>query len=264
MNGKDFKNAMKAPKNIYILVSIDSAMIDLYVHRFKEAINAETISRGRIKPYGKLFKQKTLNVLYMQKIDESIFDRPEYIFIYTDSIDKRSSVYKKHKDQIIELNNDYTKYIMDNTGLSEEKAKQLIKINNNDFGLIKNAVKIYNDSNKQYDRFTDYSNDIYGWVDAFIKKDHLPRCTESPISIMALLSTNCNNLLKVKQSDTIGMNPYIISCMSKLKDYISESELVQIIGDCFYLDCQIKKGLIDINDVLNYLIIRRYTDGSTN
>ena len=81
---------------------------------------------------------------------------------------------------------------------------------------------------------------------------------------MALLSTNCNNLLKVKQRNTYGMNPYIITCMLKLQDYITEQELIQIINDCFYLDCQVKKGLIDINDTIKYLILRRYNSGTTN
>jgi hypothetical protein len=264
MNGKDFKQSLKNPKNIYCLISTDSEMIDLYSKRFMEAVGITNISRGKIKPYGKLFKQKTLNILYMQKIDESIFDRREYIFIYTDSIDKRSSVYKKYKDQIIEIKNDYTDYVMKHSDFNEEEAKDFCKQSNNDLGIIKNNLALYNVSNKQYDRFTDYSNDIYSWVNAYIKKETLPRCTESPISIMALLSTNCNNLLKVKNKDTIGMNPYIVSCMMKLINYITEEELIQIIGDCFYLDCQIKKGLIDINDAIGYLILRRYNSATTN
>ena len=262
MNGKDFKLAMKNPKNIYCLVSTDSEMIDLYVDRFKTAINADLLSYGQIKPYGKLFKKKTLNVLYLPKLPDNIFDRTEYIFIYTDYIDKRSSIYKKHKDQFIELNNDYTKYIINHTNLSENDAKKLIKLNNNDLGLINSAIAIYNESNILYN--IDYSNDIYGWVDSFIKKESLPRCTESPISIMALLSTNCSNLLKIKNKDTIGMNPYIVSCMMNLVNYITKEELIQIIGDCFYLDSQIKKGLIDINDCLPYLILRRYNNAFAN
>lgn len=264
MNGKDFKESLKHPKNIYILVSTDSFMIDLYVHRFQEAIGAEIISRGKIKPLGMLFKKVTLNVLYMPKVEEDIFNRKEFIFIYTDSVDKRSSLYKKHKDQIIELDNDYTDYIMKHSDMNEEQAKHFIKINNNDFGLIRNNLNVYAASNKTYTNYTDYSNDIYGWVDSFIKKESLPKCTESPISIMALLSTNCNNLLKVKQRNTYGMNPYIVTCMLKLQDYITEQELIQIINDCFYLDCQVKKGLIDINDTIKYLILRRYNSGTTN
>lgn len=264
MNGKDFKSAMKNPKNIYILVSTDAAMIDLYANRFKEAIGADTLSYGVIHPYGRLFKQKTLSILYMAKIDESIFDRKEYIFIYTDAIDKRSSVYKKHSDQIIELKNDYTSYIMSHTNMTEEEAKQLIKYCNNDLGIIKSAITVYNASDSCYNNFIDYSNDIYGWVDAFFKKAPLPRCTESPISIMALLSTNCSNLLNVIDHKTNGMNPYIVSCCKNLLPYVTKAEVVQIIGDCFYLDSQIKKGLIDIDYVLDYLIVRRYGDATTN
>ena len=264
MNKEEFKKAMKNPKNVYCLVSTDSAMVDLYSKRFKEAIGAELVSHGKIKPYGKLFKKKTLNVLYMPKVDEELFNKKEYIFVYTDSIDKRSSAYKKHKDQFIELKNDYTKYIIEHTGMAEEEAKYLIKISNNDFGLILSAIDAYNESDKDTAQLTDYSSDIYGWVDAYIKKEPLPRCIESPISIMALLSTNCTNLLRVKQKNNAGMNPYIVTCMLKLSPYISEEELVKIIGDCFYLDCQIKKGLIDIDDTINYLILRRYGHGFTN
>ena len=218
MTGPEFKLALKNPKNIYCLISTDSEIIDLYVDRFKNAIKADLISYGQIKPYGKLFKKKTLNVLYMPKVDESIFNRNEYIFIYTDNIDKRSSIYKQHKDQYIELDNDYTKYI----------------------------------------------SDLYKWIDCFIKKQSLPRINESPISVMALLSTNCQNILKVKQNKISGMNPYIVKCAKELDSYITEEELVQLIGDCFYLDSQIKKGLIDIDYVLEYLKVRRYSNGFTN
>lgn len=266
MTGEEFKKEIATnPKNIYVLASTDSAMIDLYANRFKQAIKATNVSRGIIRPYGKLLKAITLNIVYMQKLDDNLFDRNEYIFVYTDSIDKRSSIYKNHKDRFIELNNDYTNYVMKHLQCDEEKAKQFIKMNNNDFGLIKNALKIYKYSDNTYDRFTDYSNDIYGWVDAFMKKDpNLPNCTESPISVMALLATNCNNLLKIKNRDTAGMNPYVVMNLSKLDPFISKEELVQIIGDCFYLDCQIKKGFIDINYTLDYLKTRRYGNATTN
>lgn len=197
--------------------------------------------------------------MYMQKIDLDIFNRREYIFIYTDSIDKRSAVYKQYKDRFIELNNDYTKYIMNNSDLNECEAKHFAKAHNNDLGAIKNSLTIYNDSNSCYNRFTDNSSDIYLWVENFIKKEKLPKINnESPISIMALLSTNCQNILKVKNNDTIGMNPYIIKCMNDLKSYRTDQELYNIISDCFFIDCQIKKGMFDINDTINYLIIQDY------
>lgn len=264
MTGQDFKLALKNPKNIYCLISTDSEMIDLYVNRFKNAINADLISYGQIKPYGKLFKKKTLNVIYMPKIDESIFNRNEYIFIYTDAIDKRSSIYKQHKDQFIELENDYTTYIMKNSNMNEDQAKLFAKSHNNDLGLIKNDLTIYNESNSCYNRFTIYNSDIYLWIDKFIKKESLPTINESPISVMALLSTNCQNILKVKQNKISGMNPYIVKCSKELDLYITEKELIQLIGDCFYLDSQIKKGLIDIDYVLEYLKVRRYSNGFTN
>ena len=258
MNKEEFKEAMKNPKNVYCLISIDSEMVDLYVSRFKEAIHADLLSYGRIKPYGKLFKKKTLSVLYMPKIDESIFDRSEYIFVYTDSIDKRTAAYKKYKNQIIELDNNFIPYIMKNSNLSEAEAIKFAKANNNDFGRIKNGLTVYNDSEMTYNRFVDYSSDIYGWVDAYFKKQQLPKVNESPISIMALLSTNSQNILRIKQKDTVGMNPYIISVNSQLAKDLSVEELVQIINDCFYLDCQIKKGLIDLDDAISYLKVRRY------
>lgn len=263
MNKEEFKEAMKNPKNVYCLVSIDSEMVDLYVNRFKEAIHADLVSYGQIKPYGKLFKKKTLSVLYMPKLDESIFDRKEYIFIYTDTIDKRTAAYKQHKDQFIELDNDYVPYIMKHSNFSETQAIRFAKANNNDFGCIKNALNVYNDSGMTYDRFTDYSSDIYGWVDAFLKKQKLPRVEESAISLMALLSTNSQNILRIKQKDTAGMNPYIITVNSQLAKELTVEELVQIINDCFYLDCQIKKGLLDADDAINYLKVRRY-NGITN
>ena len=68
MNAEKFKEEMKNPKNIYCLVSSDSKMIDLYVKRFKDAIQADQISYGEIRSFGRLFKKKTLNVLYLEKI----------------------------------------------------------------------------------------------------------------------------------------------------------------------------------------------------
>lgn len=263
MNKEEFKEAMKNPKNVYCLVSIDSEMVDLYVNRFKEAIHADLVSYGQIKPYGKLFKKKTLSVLYMPKLDESIFDRKEFIFIYTDAIDKRTAAYKQHKDQFIELDNDYVPYIMKHSNFSKDEAKQFAKSCNNDFGCIKNGLIAYNDSDQTYNRFTDYSSDIYGWVDAFLNKKPLPRVEESAISLMALLSTNSQSILRIQQKNTTGMNPYIINCYTTLAKELTIDEVVQIINDCFYLDCQIKKGLIDANDAINYLKVRRY-NGITN
>lgn len=264
MNGKEFKEELKNPKNIYCLVSTDSAMVDLYVNRFKTAIGATNVSYGKIKPYGKLFKQKTLNVLYVPKLEEDIFDRREFIFIYTDSVDKRLAVYKQHKDRFIELNNDYTDYIMKNSNMTEEQAKKFIIANKNDFGLITNNLKLYKDSGYTYNRFTDYSSDSIAWVNAFIKKEPLPKCNESPISVMALLSVNCQNILNVKRNNTKDMNPYIVQCVRPLVNYMTEEELAQIIGDCFYYDCMIKKDLINIDYVLKCLKLRRYSDATTN
>lgn len=265
MTSQEFKLSLKNPKNVYCLISTDSEMIDLYMHRFKTAINAELVSYGQIKSYGKLFRKKTLNVLYLPKLDESIFNRKEFIFIYTDTIDKRSSIYKKYKDQIIELNNNYTSYIMKNSNMNEQDAINFAAMNNNDLGLIKNALIIYNESNSNYNRFTDYSSNLYLWINKYIKKEQLPRVEESPISIMALLSTNCQNILRVKQNNTNDMNPYVVKCAKELDTYITKEELIQIIGDCFYLDCMIKKGLIEPNYALDYIKVRRYSNnGFTN
>lgn len=258
MNSEEFKKDLLNPKNIYCLVSTDSKIVDIYVDRFKKAINANKVMFGRIKPYGKLFKAITLNVLYMPKLSEEIFDRPEYIFIYTDKIDKRSSIYKKNKDHFIEIQNDYTSYIMKHSNMNQEEAKKFSILCNNDLGIISNSLYLASINEEYLDLITDYSNDIYAWVDAFIKKEPLPRCIESPISIMALLSTNCQNILKVKHKDTKGLNPYLVMNINNIKDYREEQELYDIISTCFYLDCQIKKGLIDINNVLNYLICKNY------
>ena len=264
MNGKDFKKALLNPKHVYCLISIDSEMVDLYVSRFKEAIKADRVNYGSIKPSGLLFRTKILNVLYLQKLEPELFESSSYIFIYTDSIDKRSSIYKKYKDQIIEISNDYTNFIQSHSDMTREQASKFAKMCNNDLGIIKNNLSIYNDSNMIYNKFIDYSSDIYLWVDNFIKKQPLPNINESPISVMALLATNCTNLYKVKTNNIAGMNPYIIRCMRDLESYISEEELIQIINDCFYLDSQIKKGLIDINYTLDYLILRRKTYGNSN
>ena len=140
MNKDEFKEAMKHPKNIYCLVSSDAKMIDLYKDRFKDAIKADQVIFGKIQPTGLLFKRKTLNVVYMPKLEEDIFERKEYIFIHTDSIDKRTAVFKKYKDQIILLENDYTNYIVNHSNMNEEQAKLFAKRCKNDLGIIENEL----------------------------------------------------------------------------------------------------------------------------
>ena len=258
MNGKEFKEALKNPKNVYILVSTDSVMIDLYTNRFKKAINATSVSYGEIHQGVNLFNEVILNVIYIQKLEEELFQNEAYILAHIDSVDKRSAVYKKYQDQIIELENDYTQFIMEHSPFNEKQAREFAKRHNNDLGLIQNSLSIYTASDNTYTRFTNYRDDIYDWVTSFIKKQKLPPCTESPISILALLSNNCQSLLKVKTKDTADLNPYVISHMKELENYITIDELVQIINDCFYLDCQVKKGTIDIDYTLGYMIAKRY------
>ena len=231
MTSDEFKAELKNPKNVYCLVSSDSKMIDLYVKRFKEAIQADQIVYGKIMPYGRLFKKKTLNVLYTNKITEDLFKRSEYIFIHTDDIDKRSAIYKQYKNHFIELSNDFTKYIMQHSDLNKDQATKLAKSCKNDLGIIENTL-----------------NHISSIV-------IIPLITDSPVSILALVSTNCQNLLKVKRNQTEGMNPYAVKHLRLLTKYRTEQELATIISNCFYLDSQMKKGLINVNDLLGYLII---------
>lgn len=242
MNKDEFKEAMNNPKNVYCIVSTDARMIDLYCSRFRDAIHADQVRYGSIQASGLLFKKKTLNVIYEPKLTEDLFERKEYIFIHTDSIDKRTAAYKRYKNQIIILDNDYTKYIMQHSNMNEVQAKEFTKQCNNDLGIIESELVIYNECGTHYN---DYSSDIYNWVESFIKNAPLPRVDESEISLMALLSNNCQDLLKVKQKNTLGMNPYRIQCMNELKSYRTEEELINIIKDCFYYDCQVKRGLID-------------------
>lgn len=247
MDGKDFKR-ITSPKNVYCLVSTDAEMIDLYIGRFKEMIKADEVNYGSIRAYGKLFRKKILNVLYMPKITEEIFESQGFVFVHTDSIDKRTAIYKKYQSQIIELNNDYTQFILNNSNMSKEEAQQLAKVN--DLGIIKSRLIIYKESKTSYNNI----GDIYSWVEAFIRKTKLPTIEDSPISVMALLSNNCSTLVKILNNNTKGLNPYIVGKMSLLKSCRTEEELNNIISDCFYLDCQIKKGLISVDNVLDYLI----------
>ena len=260
MNGNDFKESLKNPLSLYCLVSTDSALVDLYVKRFKEAIGAELVNHGSVKSMGKLIKKKVLNVLYVPKLTEEVFNQKGYIFIYTDSIDKRTALYKDHKDCFIELDNNFVPYVMRHSSMNEAQANEFIRRCNNDLGVIINNLKIYNLSDGKY-KIIDTSNDIYLWVDNFIKGKKLPNIEESPISIMAVLTTNCYDLLKVKRGETQGMNPYRVKMQREMIKFRTEQELIEIINDCFYLDCSIKKGLIDIDYVKSYLVMKHSKKG---
>lgn len=265
MTGQKFKAILDSKtniQNVYIIETIDSAMIDLYIHRYKLSLDANKVVFGQFVPDMKLLKQTVVSVnnyKNLKDIPTNIFeyDNRYHILCFVENVDKRASLYKQYKDRFIEISNDYTKYIMDNSNLSKEEAIVFAKASNNDFGIIKSRLDTYKLSNYSYNRFTNYHSDRYEWVENFIKKQPLPKVVDSPISVMALLSTNCQNILKVKQNDTKGMNPYVIKCLQPLLNCRTESELVHIINDCFYLDCNIKKGLIDVDDTLK-ILIRKY------
>ena len=242
MNKEEFKKAMSNPKNVYCLVSSDAEIIDLYLNRFKTAIQADQLNYGSIQATGKLFKKKTLNVIYATKLSEDMFEKKEFVFIHTDSVDKRTSVYKKYKNQLIEISNDYTNWVMEHSNMTLEEAKAFCKKCLNDLGIIRSELLIYDSCGYNYNN---YSSDGIAWVDSFLKKEPLPQYNESEISLMSLLSVNCSNLLNVKRHNTAGMNPYIVKCMLPVVKYRKEEELMDIIQDCFYYDCQIKKGLIE-------------------
>lgn len=259
MTGEEFKKEIQInPKKVYCLVSTDSRIIDLYIDRFKKAINANNIVYGAIKSYGKLFKQKTLSVLYLNKPTEDIFESHSYVFIHVDSIDKRSSVYKKYKDRFIEVSNNYVNLVISHSNMNKEQALDFINKCNNDLGIIENTLTLYNLSNMEYNDFIDYSNNIYNWVDCFIKREPLPNCIESPISIMSLLASNCNNLINVKTGNTAGMNYYLIDNLKRLEKYRTVEELGKIMSDCFMLDTKIKQGKFDIQYAIDYIINSNY------
>lgn len=256
MNGKDFKESLKNPLKLYCLASADSGIVDLYVKRFKKAIGADELNYGSVRSSGGLLKKKILNVLYVPKLVEEVFNLKGYVFIYTDGgIDKRTSLYKDHKDCIIEVDSDFVPYVMSHSDMDERKARNFVRKCNNDFGVILNNLKIYNLSDGQY-QIKDTSNDIYLWVDRFIMGLSLPNIDETPISIMAVLTTNCYDLWRVKRGDTAGMNPYRVQKQRELVKYRTEEELINIVNDCFYLDCSVKKGIIDISNIIDYLIMK--------
>ena len=227
MNTIEFKEALKSPKKVYCLVSSDSAIIDLCIARFKQAINANRVVYGDIYKSNKLLKQTNLSVLYMSKVDEEIFETDEYIFIHTDSIDKRTSLYKKYKNQIIE-------------------PELFVKYCNHDMGIINNTISLLN-IDRDYE-VTDYSNDTILWVHNFIANKELPVIRESPFAVMALLSTNCQALLDIDSA-----NPYLVNKIRPLIGCRTDNELCSIINDCFLFDLQIKSGMLSLDRALNCL-----------
>lgn len=251
MTGQEFQQEIKtSPKHVYCLISTDGAIIDLYIRRFAKAIGADKVVYGEIAMSNNLLNQKVLSILHKPQIDESLFDCQEYVFIHVDKADKKTNAYKKHLDQIIEVQNDYVNFVM-KQGFSKPFAEDFVKKSNNDLGIIYQNLKIHNAGGQ----IPDYSSDLYLWVENYLKNKPLPRIDEDPIGVLALLSYTCQSVLRVINFDTSGMSSYVVSKNKELAKFRTEHELEKIISACFYLDCQVKRGSIDINYVLSYIIV---------
>ncbi len=89
---------------------------------------------------------------------------------------------------------------------------------------------------------------------------------ESPFGIMALISKQFNNMLKIKEltdqglndkriADKIGLSPYIIGKLRPQAKNFSHEEMITVLKNCVNVDHEVKKGNIDSELGVEMLII---------
>lgn len=269
----------------YLFITEDLGLSDIYIKRLAKQKNASSIlvvnSINHIK-LGNLFELNPIYIYYSNKVEEDLFNK-DYLFIQiSNKIDKRTSIYKQNKNRIIEFkqNNldNLIKYVITNSNLNENDAKDLINKCNRILSLINNELIKYNVSNLNYEVFKtqlyDYPKDaVFNLCNAIITKDesvyyHLEHCIkieESPLVVLTVLSNNCKQVLQIQNcgnnTDVTGItNKYIVNQVKKLCGYRTNEELIWIIKFCNDLDMRIKKGLIDSKIVMQYIVIKIFAN----
>lgn len=277
MDGKTFSKLLPNISGSYILVTSDPGLANLYINRILKSLSATKAvisSLDKFKPIGGLIPNNFVYVLYSNKLDENLFlfDR---IIQVCDKIDNRTTFAKQYKDRIIQIDSpkkeDLIDYIKQHSDLSEESATRLAH-KCVSLAQIINELHKYKYSESIYDEFESCiyekpKDAIFDLVNAIITKQdfkvHLQHCKdieESPLAILSVLCTTAKQILQIqncgKDIDSTGIDRKKAFHISKQCRYCSNAELMFIIQLCNRLDMNIRKGLLDTNIVVDYMIIK--------
>lgn len=249
-------------------------------------------NRKRIKGTS-LFKEKCLYIILEDKElqkEEKIFDeilstKSNIIFLYQ-TLDKRTKFYKTFKDVIVEFNTttseELVKAIQSTHKLNTHNCEILINFCGNDYARIKlelDKLKIYsevknltiNDSFEEIKSclYKEPEDAIFEVINYILKKDpenaykkllECERLGESNINILFNLYNTTKNVLLVQSctsqdiEKSTGLSKYIIKHTKEKCGYYKLEDLRNILRLVQRVDTCIKKGLINEEHSVRYVI----------
>lgn len=208
-------------------------------------------------------------------------------------LDKRTKFYKTYKDTIVEFTpltkQILTKYIKQEIDLSDRNCDILIDICENDYGrclLEIDKIKRYVEGNPTLIRNVDNNafemllkegtiyeppyDAIFDFVDAFLKRninksfDLLKQAYdagEATFVFLSVLYDNAKAVLQVQSCDssnisqTTGLTNWQIKNAKERIGYYTNEELVRLLKLIQRCESGIKKGTIDDNVVMEYIMV---------
>lgn len=275
MDGKTFNKLLPNISGSYVLVTEDFGLANVYIECILKSLNARKIVIKTLEgfmPIGKLISSNVVYILYSNKLSEELFSFDRIIQI-CDKVDGRTSFAKQHEDRIVQLTaeeKDLIYYATRQSDLDEESARDLVH-KCVSLAQLRNELHKYKYSGVEYNEFKECiyeipKDTIFYLINALITKQefktYLQHCkdiNESPLAILSVMCTTAKQVLQIQNGGTsanTGINNNKIFFLKKQCGYCSNEELMFIIQLCNRIDMNIRKGLIDIGIVVDYMIIK--------
>ena len=302
------KSHIKAKEfnSFYIFTGPEAEIMRLYIEKIASTYGGDIKNLDSITNLASRMKQRSVlqnrsvyvlrdckDFLSNDELQERITQNNTFydciiIFVYT-TIDKRSRMYKKFKDQIVEF--DYmaddilVKYIQRQADLSERNCRRLVELCENDYSRILLEV----DKIKRYAKAKSIADDkaftelvdqrviyippkdaVFDFVDAVLKDQ--PRksfellqesydCGEATLVLLANLYSGAKALLQVqsytgsgKITEATGLTPFQVKLANGRKGHFSNSELVHIMKQVRAAEKGIKAGEIEDRIAVAYVL----------